>query len=202
MRWDKWSMKLDKEHSARTCLILHIAILMWNQDLVFSHGMVPCNPGYHWYPGFSDAWKISDDKLLSETKGVKLLWSWRHSTYTLSPQLFKMLLLPHTFMDLFETCTQCSPGSGPFGLFRNFCFRVPYGPYFLILWNSAKHFYRFSCTLLMVSHNDTPFVVPLGCSGILDPIPKMGPRVHLESPRWALGSILWNIAKRLISSSS
>ena len=115
----------------------------------------------------------------SETKGVKLLWSWHHSTYTISPQLFKMLLLPHTFMDLFETCTQCSPGSGPFGLFRNFCFRVPYGPYFLILWNSAKHFYRFSCTLLMVSHNDTPFVVPLGCSGILDPIPKMGPRVHL-----------------------
>ena len=64
MRWDKWSMKLDKEHSARTCLILHIAILMWNQDLVFSHGMVPCNPGYHWYPGFSDAWKISADKLI------------------------------------------------------------------------------------------------------------------------------------------
>ena len=132
MRWDKWSMKLGKEHSARTCLILHIAILMWNQDLVFSHGMVPpVTLGTTGTQGFlmHERFQLTNYSN-SETKGVKLLWSWRHSTYTISPQLFKMLLLPHTFMDLFETCTQCSPGSGPVGLFRNFVSGSHMGPIF------------------------------------------------------------------------
>ena len=95
-------------------------------------------------------------------------------------------LLPHAFMDLFKTWTQCSLGNGQYRVLRKLWSKVPYGPYgpfYQILQNASSP----TDSVVLCWWFVTMILWWWFFQGVQEFV--------VQGPMWALWPFLWNSAK-------